>query len=104
MPFLSLRAATWAALLWPLVGAAAPLSLASALELAEQRSLAAHAARAGVTSAAEAARAAGQLPDPMLRAGVENLPATGADRFNTTRDSMTMKRIGIGQELSLIHI
>jgi cobalt-zinc-cadmium efflux system outer membrane protein len=98
MRFLSLHAATWAALLWPLGGAAAPLSLASALELAEQRSQATHAARAGVTSAAEAARAAGQLPDPMLRAGIDNLPATGADRFNTTRDSMTMKRIGISQE------
>ena len=55
-------------------------------------------ARAGAMSAAEAARAAGQLPDPMLRAGIDNLPVTGADRFSTTRDSMTMKRIGIGQE------
>jgi outer membrane protein TolC len=34
----------------------------------------------------------------MLRVGVENLPVTGADRFNTTRDSQTMKRIGISQE------
>ena len=34
----------------------------------------------------------------MLRAGIENLPVTGADRFSTTRDSMTMKRIGISQE------
>jgi len=41
---------------------------------------------------------AGQLPDPVLRVGVENLPATGPDRFSTTRDSMTMKRIGISQE------
>ena len=34
----------------------------------------------------------------MLRAGIENLPVTGPDRFSTTADSMTMKRIGISQE------
>jgi outer membrane protein TolC len=51
-----------------------------------------------VASASEAARAAGQLPDPTLRAGVDNLPVTGGDRLHSTRDSMTMKRIGIGQE------
>jgi len=34
----------------------------------------------------------------MLRAGVDNLPVTGGDRFITTRDSMTMKRLGISQE------
>ena len=55
-------------------------------------------ARAGVTSAAEAARAAAQLPDPMLRVGMENLPVTGPDRFSTTREQMTMKRFGISQE------
>ncbi|MDL2339110.1 MAG: TolC family protein [Pseudomonadota bacterium] len=82
----------------PALGAAAPLSLDQALTLAVQRSEAAHAARASTASLAEAARAAGQLPDPMLRAGVENLPITGADRFSTTRDFQTMKRVGISQE------
>jgi len=33
-----------------------------------------------------------------LRVGIENLPVTGSDRFSTTRDSMTMKRIGLSQE------
>ena len=66
--------------------------------LAVQRSEAARAGRAAATGAGEAARAAGQLPDPMLRAGIENLPVTGPDRFSTTRESMTMKRIGISQE------
>jgi outer membrane protein TolC len=87
-----------AAALWPACAAATPLSLDQALDLAVQRSEAARAARAGVASASQAARAAGQLPDPMLRAGVENLPVTGPDRFSTTRDSQTMKRIGISQE------
>lgn len=93
-----LRAAALAAALLPALAAAAPLTLTQALDLALQRSEAVRSARAGVASASETARAAGQLPDPTLRAGVDNLPVTGADRLGTTRDSMTMKRIGIGQE------
>jgi outer membrane protein TolC len=84
------------ALLPPIV-AAAPLTLDEALALATQRSPAARAARAGIASASEAARAAGRLPDPVLGLGVDNLPVTGGERFRTT-DSMTMKRIGISQE------
>lgn len=98
MPTSTLRAAALAAALLPLFVGAAPLSLEAALDLAVQRSQAARSARAGVSSASEAAHAAGQLPDPTLHAGVDNLPATGGDRFSTTRDSMTMKRIGISQE------
>jgi len=77
---------------------AAPLTLQAALDRAAERSEAARAARAGVLSASEAAQAAAQLPDPTLRVGIENLPVTGSDRFSTTRDSMTMKRIGLSQE------
>ncbi|MGK6306166.1 TolC family protein [Variovorax sp. DT-64] len=93
-----LRAAAFAAAMLPYLVAAAPLSLESALQMAVQRSEAARAGRASVLSATETSRAAGQLPDPVLRVGVDNLPVTGADRFSTTRDSMTMKRIGISQE------
>ena len=96
IPFL--RTAVLAATLLPCLAEAAALSFETALALAVQRSEAARAGRAGVLSATEASRAAGQLPDPVLRVGVDNLPATGADRFSTTRDSMTMKRIGISQE------
>lgn len=91
------RAVVMAAALLPILAWASPLTLDQALELAVQRSEAARSARAGVASATEAARSAGQLPDPVLRAGVDNLPVSGGDRFST-RDSMTMKRIGIGQE------
>lgn len=98
MSILLLRAATFAAALLPHLVEAAPLSLEAALQLAVQRSEAARAGRAGVLSATQASRAAGQLPDPVLRVGVDNLPVTGADRFSTTRDSMTMKRIAISQE------
>jgi cobalt-zinc-cadmium efflux system outer membrane protein len=93
-----LRAAAIAAAILPALAGAAPLSLDQALDLAVQRSEATRSARASVASASEAAHAAGQLPDPMLRAGIENLPVTGPDRFSTTRDFQTMKRIGISQE------
>jgi len=94
----SLRAAALAAAMLPALAVAAPLTLTQALDLAVPRSEATRSARAGVASASEAARAAGQRPDPTLRAGVDNLPVTGGDRFSTTRDSATMRRIGIGQE------
>ncbi len=93
-----LRAAALAAALLPCLVTAAPLSFEAALDLAVQRSESARSARAGVLSAAQTARTADQLPDPLLRVGVDNLPATGADRFSTTREPMTMKRIGISQE------
>lgn len=98
------RAAVLAVALLPYLATAAPLSplspmsLEAALQLAAQRSETTRAARAGALSATEAAHSASQLPDPTLRIGVDNLPATGPDRFRTTRDSMTMKRIGISQE------
>jgi outer membrane protein, heavy metal efflux system len=91
-------AAAMAAALVPLLGQGAPLSLESALDLAVQRSEAVRSGRAGQLSASETARGAGRLPDPTLNVGVDNLPVTGSDRLSTTRDSMTMKRIGISQE------
>ena len=59
-----LRTAVLAAALLSCLVEAAPLTLETALQLGVERSEAARAARAGVTSATEAARAAGQLPDP----------------------------------------
>ena len=93
-----LRSAVLAAAFLPALVRGAPLTLDAAVELAVQRSESARAARAGASSASELARSAAQLPDPVLRAGIENLPVTGPDRLSTTRDSMTMKRVGISQE------
>jgi len=92
------RAAAFFAAFLPALAGAAALSLATALDLAVERSEAARSAQAGAAGARETARAAGELPDPVVRAGVDNLPITGPDRLNTTRDSMTMKRVGISQE------
>ncbi len=93
-----LRAVALTAALLPAFALAAPLTLAQALDLAVRRSESTRSARAGALSAAESARAAGQLPDPTLQAGIDNLPVTGAGAFKTTSDSMTMKRIGISQD------
>ncbi|MGJ3699929.1 TolC family protein [Variovorax sp. AFSI2.2] len=98
MSILFSRATAMVVALLPCLATAAPLSLEAALQLAAQRSETARAARAGVLSAREASHAAAQLPDPTLRVGIDNLPATGPDRFHTARESMTMKRIGISQE------
>ncbi len=98
MPFPVFRAAACAAALWPLFALSAPLTLEQALDRAVQRSESTRSARSGHASAVEAARAAGQLPDPMLSVSIENLPATGPDRFSTTREGMTMKRVVLEQE------
>jgi outer membrane protein TolC len=76
------------------------LTLSDALRLATARSqqlVASDAAAAGVR---EMAVAAGQLPDPVLKAGVDNVPLSGPDRFSLSRDFMTMQRIGVMQELT----
>lgn len=92
------RGAALALALLPCLAAAAPLTLEAALARAVQRSESTRAAQAGVLSAKEAAQAAGQLPDPVLRLGIDNLPITGEERFRTSPEAMTMKRIGISQE------
>ena len=93
-----LRSVALTAAWLPAFALAAPLTLEQALDLAVQRSESTRSARAGALSAAESARAAGQLPDPTLQAGIDNLPVTGAGAFGANSDSMTMKRIGISQE------
>lgn len=80
--------------------AAQPLSLAEAQELAVQRSRQLPAQAAVASAARERAVAAGQRPDPVLRLGIANLPIEGPDRFSLTREGMTMRNIGLMQELT----
>jgi len=94
----SLRAALLAAALLPVFARAAALTLDQALDLAVARSQSTRAATAGVASAREAAHAAARLPDPVLQAGIDNLPVTGGRAFDPASDSMTQKRVGISQE------
>ncbi|MBS77591.1 TolC family protein [Variovorax sp.] len=76
------------------------LTLDSALRLAEERSRQIVAQDAAAGAARAMAVAAGQLPDPVLKAGISNLPVNGGDRFSLTRDFMTMRSIGVMQEFT----
>src|SRR4051812_12245295 len=76
------------------------LSLEEAQRRAVDRSRQLAAQDAAVRSSRELAVAAGQLPDPVLKMGVDNLPVNGPDQFSVTRDFMTMRRIGVMQELT----
>ncbi len=81
-------------------GADLPLSLADAQRDAVLRSRQLPAQDAAAGAARAMAVAAGQLPDPVLRAGIDNLPLGGPDRFSLGADNMTMRRIGVMQELT----
>ena len=74
------------------------LTFSDALRLAERHSASLEASRHGATAARQAAIAAGQLPDPQLRLGLDNLPVTGSERLSVTEDFMTMRRVGVMQE------
>ena len=79
--------------------AAPALTLAQALRLAQERSRQLVAQDATASAARHMAVAAGQLPDPVLKAGINNLPITGPDPYSLTRDPLTMRSIGVMQEL-----
>jgi outer membrane protein TolC len=81
-------------------GAADVLGFEQALRLAEERSRQLPAQDAATTAAREMAVAARQLPDPTLKAGINNLPVTGPDQFSLTRDFMTMRSVGVMQEFT----
>lgn len=85
----------------PLAATAAPagLSLQEAVRLAIERAPMLETRRLGVASAQEEAVRAGALPDPMLTVGIDNLPVTGGDAFDARADDMTMKKIGLRQEI-----
>lgn len=75
-----------------------PVTLDAALQFATDRSAGMQAAQASVRASSEVAAKAGQLPDPMLKAGIDNLPVTGSQKFTVGQDFMTMRRIGVEQE------
>lgn len=77
-----------------------PLSLQAAVEAATSESRLLAADRAQTQAAREMAVAAGQLPDPVLKLGITNLPIDGPDRFTLGRDFMTMRSVGLMQEFT----
>ena len=83
--------------------AQAALSLSEAQRIAVERSRQLAAQDASITASREMAVAAGQLPDPTLKFGLDSLPVTsspGVQAFNTTQDSFTTRRIGVMQEFT----
>lgn len=82
------------------LAAGSPLTLAAAQRLAIERSHQLAAQDFAISAAREMAVAAGQLPDPVLKAGVDNLPLNGPDRFSLSNDFMTMRRVGLMQEVT----
>lgn len=92
------RAATLALLCLPLA-ARAGLSFDETMRLAREQAPALQAQRSSLDGAQALLPAAATLPDPRLIVGLDNLPVTGADRFSTTADFMTMQRIGLMQEV-----
>lgn len=76
------------------------LSLPEAQRLALSRSQQLVANEAAAAAVRDLSVAAGQLPDPVLRLGVDNVPLSGPGRFSLSHDDMTMQRIGVMQELT----
>lgn len=75
-----------------------PLSLEAAVELALETAPQVGARTANVEAMQALTVSAGRLPDPELVVGVDNLPVNGADAYSTTRDFMTMRKVGVMQE------
>lgn len=80
--------------------AAAPLSLAEAQRLAATDSPQVDAQTAALRAAQQSRIGAGELSDPKLIVGIDNLPVDSADRFSLTRDFMTMRKIGFAQDFT----
>lgn len=74
------------------------LTFNDALSLAVSQAPMLSARASQIDAARQAAVPAGELPDPRLAVGVENLPIEGPDQFSLTRDFMTMERAGLIQE------
>ena len=78
---------------------ASTLTLEQAIQLSQRHSRQMAAQDAVAQAARQMAVAAGQLPDLVLKLGVNNLPVSGPDQFNLTSDFMTMQSVGVMREL-----
>jgi outer membrane protein TolC len=75
----------------------APLSLLDAVKQAESQAPNIDARQSALVAAERAVTPAGQLPDPQLVVGVDNLPVNTNEAFSLTRDFMTMRKVGFMQ-------
>lgn len=81
------------------VQAAQTLTLDEAVQLALQNQPLLQSLDDAAVASREAAVAEGQLPDPRLKLGVQNLPINQGEAFNFNRDDMTMATLGVMQEV-----
>ncbi len=91
--------ALFAALLPAHVVVAQPVGYAEALRAARADQPLLRAGEMRVNGAREASEAANELPDPILRGGVANLPVTGPAAFELDRQLPTQVSIGIEQQI-----
>lgn len=75
------------------------LSLTEAIELSIQSQPILGALDDAASASRNSAIAEAQLPDPKMKLGIINLPATSQDAFHLNRDTMTMTSIGVEQEM-----
>lgn len=76
------------------------IEFAQALQIAVENSPQLQAQGHSIRAVQAMRQSAGEWPDPVLRAGVDNLPVSGNDRGRLTADTMTMRRIAISQEIT----
>ncbi|WP_242443210.1 TolC family protein [Pseudomonas sp. LFM046] len=86
-------------MLFALPGHGASLTLDDALQLAERNAPSLSAQTAKLDAAKSAAIPAGELPDPKLALGLQNVPIEGEDRWSVDQDFMTMQMVGVMQEM-----
>ncbi|KXZ67419.1 TolC family protein [Acinetobacter venetianus] len=77
---------------------AQPLTLDTALKLAEQYAPTLRANSAQIEGAENMVSASGILPNPKLFVGLDNYPVSGDAAWSVTQEGMTMKKIGIMQD------
>lgn len=77
---------------------AEPLTLDTALKLAEQYAPTLRANRAQIEGAENMVSASGILPNPKLFVGLDNYPISGDAAWSITQDGMTMQKIGVMQD------
>ena len=80
-------------------GIASALTLEQALSLAEQDAPSLDAQAANLQAARSAAIPAGELPDPKLRLGLQNVPIEGDSRWQMGQEAMTMQMVGVMQDV-----
>lgn len=78
---------------------AGPLTYAGALSAAENAAPSLQASAMKVDAARAVGRAAGRLPDPKVRIGVDNYPVSGLNAGRFGAEEMTMTTVGVMQEL-----